>query len=159
MPTSTRKGKYIKNFKKGDYMSGLKKQIPASKTFKIIFFTVIIPTLIMIIGAVMVINAIREPMCIEPHLTGEIYEIEKFNSQFINFEGNIKGSEIKKLLIEIIDFNENAMEVSSWLNDQKSSDNEFILNLIKEVDLESTYTVTFDYNNEGWITCINIDQN
>ena len=51
------------------------------------------------------------------------------------------------------------VEVKSWLNNQKSSDNEFILNLIKEVDLESTYTVTFDYNNEGWITCINIEQN
>lgn len=101
----------------------------------------------------------------QPEIPSEEAIRQMVNAPFTKYEGNKNGKMTRGLLQMIIATNNDGrwsnhkVEVKSWLDDQKSSDNEIISNLISQVDLESTYTVTFDYNNEGWINCINIEQN
>lgn len=74
--------------------------------------------------------------------------------------GITNGEKISELLNEIKTYNikniDKQIEVMSWIDNKKSSDSEFIENLIKEINFESTYIVGYSCTKEGFIKIVGI---
>ncbi len=80
-------------------------------------------------------------------------EVQKFNSRFTEYEGEITGVNVKSL-ITVIDTSNSTGNRQVLL---KSNDEEIDgSQLISEIDVTSTYIVVFDHDESGYINSINI---
>ena len=80
-------------------------------------------------------------------------EVQKFNSRFTEYEGEITGVNVKSLITVIETSNSTGnRQVSLEYNDEQADGND----LMQEIDVTSTYIIVFEHDESGYISKINI---
>ncbi len=120
----------------------------ASKAL-IIAGAILIAILLISVG-IIVINTINEPLS-ETDKVSHSQSVEIFNSNFSGYGGSQKGSAVKSLLNKIGSYGEEAPTLKGDLGDNAGT-------AAGGVDITKTYTITFEYDEAGYIETISIEE-
>ena len=76
--------------------------------------------------------------------------ISTFNSTLEKYEGKQRGATVKVLLSQIESNSENEIEITGDITDVTQAD---------EIDSSKEYNISFDYDSDGYINEVNIEEN